>query len=94
MNKSEMDKLRSSVILSNEVLKVRYIGDASNFASNTVLEAIPRFVTKSGLPYPQPKWKPSEYYVVDLDGEPFKVAEKRYGELYKGFEWVLDKEDL
>lgn len=89
MNKSEMDKLRSSVLYKGEILKVRYIGNAINFPKNTILEAKPRYAKKSGLPYPQPKWISICYRITDLDGDYFTIAEERYGELYKGFEWVI-----
>ncbi|MBV4450692.1 hypothetical protein KM792_13665 [Clostridium tyrobutyricum] len=89
MNKVEMDKLRSSVLYENEVLKVRYLGKMSNFPKGQVIEAVPKFATKSNLPYPQPKWMACCYTITDLDGDSFEIAEKRYGKLYKGFEWVL-----
>lgn len=89
MNKVEKDKLRSSVLYKNETLKVRYVGEACNFSKGKIIDAIPRFVTKSGLPYPKPKWVPSCYFVTDLDGELFEVAQERYGKIYEGFEWVI-----
>lgn len=88
MNKAEMDKLRASVLYKGEVLKVRYTGKASNFFKGQAIEAIPRYAKKSRLPYPQPKWIVCEYYITDSDGDSFPVARDRYGELYKGFEWV------
>jgi hypothetical protein len=88
MNKAEMDKLRSSILHKGEVLKVRYTGNACNFFKGQVIEAIPRYAKKSGLPYPQPKWTACCYRITDSDGDYFEVAKDRYGELYKGFEWV------
>jgi hypothetical protein len=86
--KVEMDKLRSSVLYKNEVLKVRYNGKSSNFFKGEVIEANPRFAKHSNLPYPQPKWIACHYEITDEDGDKFKVSDDRYGELYKGFEWV------
>jgi hypothetical protein len=88
MDKAEMDKLRSSVLYKGEILKVRYIGNASNFPKNQEIDAVPRFAMKNGFPYPQPKWIACDYYVRDLDGDYFEVATERYGKLHKDFEWV------
>lgn len=90
MNKVEMDKLRSSTLYSGEVLKVRYTDKVGNFFRGQVIDAIPHMKKKSGLPYPQPKWIVCCYRITDSDGDYFPVAEDRYGELYKGFEWVRE----
>lgn len=84
-----MDKLRARVLYKDEVLKVRYIGTANNFSKGKILKASPRGITKSGLPYPQPKWIACDYAVEDLDGDYFTISKERYGKLYKGFEWVI-----
>jgi hypothetical protein len=88
MDKKEMDKLRASTLYSGEVLKVRYTGKAGNFFKGQVIDAVPRMKHGTGLPYPQPKWIVYKYYITDEDGDAFPVADERYGELYKGFEWV------
>ena len=88
MNKVKKDKLRSSVLHENEILHVRYTGDAVNFPKDTVIDAIPKFIKKSGLPYPSPKYVACCYAVVDLDGEYFEVAKERYGKLHEGFVWI------
>ena len=90
MTKKEMDKLRSSTLYEGEKLKVIYNGKLSNFPKNTIIEAYPRYVRPSGLPYPQPKWIVCSYYVDDLDGDMFPVADTRYGKLKNGFKWVID----
>lgn len=88
MDKKEMDKLRSSTLYGGEVLKVKYSGKAGNFFKRHIIDAISRKKKGSGLPYPQPKWVACYYYITDSDGDYFLVAEDRYGELEKGFEWV------
>jgi hypothetical protein len=88
MNKKEMDKLRSSTLYNGEVLKVRYTGKAGNFFKGQIIDAVPRMKHRTGLPYPWPKWIVCDYYITDSDGDAFPVARERYGELYKGFEWV------
>jgi hypothetical protein len=90
MDKKEMDKLRSSTLYSGEVLKVKYTGKYNNFFKGQVIDAVPRMKKRSGLPYPEPKWIVCEYYITDEDGDYFPIAEDRYGELYKGFEWVKE----
>lgn len=89
MNKAELDKQRSGTLYKGEVLRVRYVGKSCGFHNGKVINAVPRYVHKSGLPYPQPKWIPCEYVIEDEDGDKFIVAKERYGELYKGFEWVV-----
>lgn len=86
MTKAELDKKRSSTLYMNEILYVEYKGELG--FPKGVLEVRPRFARHSGLPYPQPKWIACDYYIEDLDGDNFKIANDRYGELYKGFEWV------
>ena len=88
MNKTETDLVRSSTLYANETLKVIYTGSAGNFPKGIEIEAKPRMVKHSNLPYPLPKWMPCNYYITDLDGDSFKVADERYGELHIGFEWV------
>ncbi len=90
MDKKEMDKQRASTLYAGEVLKVKYTGDAVNFHKGKVIDAVPRYAKKSGLPYPQPKWIVCEYYITDSEGDSFLVATDRYGELYPGFEWVRE----
>lgn len=85
-----MDKLRSSVLYKGEVLKVRYLGKSCNFFNGAVIEARPRMCHKSGLPYPQPKWIACCYEIEDSDGDTYPVAEERYGDMKKGWEWVVD----
>lgn len=89
MNKKEMDKLRSMTLHQGETLYVRYTGESCNFFKGDFIEAKPRMVKNSGLKYPQPKWIACDYYIEDSDGDSFKVATDRYGELYEGFEWVI-----
>ena len=88
MNKAEMDKLRSSVLYKDEILKVRYVGNKYWNFKGKVFDAKPRHAKGSGLPYPQPKWIACDYRITDNDGDDFPVADDRYGELHKGFEWV------
>lgn len=88
MNKSDMDRQRGSVLYQDEVLKVIYTGDACNFPKNTVIEARPKLARRSGLPYPEPKWIACDYWIYDLDGDPFNIAKDRYGKLHTGFEWI------
>ena len=86
--KQELDKLRSSCLYNDEVLRVIYTGKAINFPKNEIIYAKPKSARFSGLPYPQPKWIACEYYIEDLDGDYYKVAKDRYGDLEPGFEWV------
>lgn len=88
MTKSEMDKLRSSTLNNDEVLKVRHIGKYGNFTTGKIYDCKPRFAHKSGLPYPQPKWIACYYQIVDDEGDSFNVSDSKYGELHYGFEWV------
>lgn len=88
MDKKETDKLRSSTLYGDEVLKVKYTGNHGNFFKGKVIEARPHMKMNSGLPYPQPKWIASCYRIIDSDGDYFEVAKERYGKLKKGFEWV------
>lgn len=88
MDKKEMDKLRSSTLYKDEELYVVCVADYGNFPKGIKIKATPRFKHKSGLPYPQPKWVVCDYYIYDLDGDSYRVAKERYGELEKGFEWV------
>lgn len=83
-----MNETRSKVLYKDEVLKVIYAGNLSNFPKNKILKAFPKGVTKSGLSYPNPKWIACDYCVKDLDGDDFTIARERYGELYKGFKWI------
>ena len=88
MDKKEMDKMRSSTLYDKEILKVRYTGKAINFPKNELIDCIPYFKCKSGLPYPQPKWIACDYRITDNDGDDFPIAHDRYGKIYPGFEWV------
>lgn len=86
--KQENDKLRSTVLYEDEVLYVICRANYGNFLKDVQIEAKPRFVCKSGLPYPQPKWMVCDYYITDNEGDSYKVAKERYGKLENGFEWV------
>lgn len=88
MTQAEKEKLRASTLYEGEILKVRYKGKAANFPKNVDIEVYSCAAKKSGLPFPQPKWISCDYYIKDLDGDRYEIAEKRYGKLKKGFEWV------
>lgn len=79
MTKSEQDKLRSSVLYDNEPVEVMYNGRAANFPKGVALKAYPKMAKHSGLLYPQPKWIACDYYIVDTDGDKFKVDKHRGG---------------
>lgn len=88
MTKQEMDKLRSSILYDGELLDVVCIKDYGNFKKGVIIKAFSRFVCKSGLPYPYPKWEACDWYVRDLDGELFKVADFKHKDIVRGFKWV------
>lgn len=87
---NELDRMRSQTLYGDEVLKVRYNGRAGNFPKGIDIEAHPKMKKYSHLPYPEPKWIACEYYITDTDGDKYRVARERYGELAKGFSWVTD----
>ena len=87
--KKELDRLRSRII-DSEPIKVKYTGNISGFHRGKTIEAIPRFATGSGLPYPLPKHRAVDFRIIDEDGDSFTVAKDAKGPLYKGFERAED----
>lgn len=92
LTKKEMAKLRSSVLHKDEILYVTYSGPYGNFPKGVKIEAKGRMATRSGLPYPQPKWEACDYYIRDTDGDSYPIARERFGKLEPGFEWVREEE--
>lgn len=90
MTQNEKEKLRASTLYANEKLKVIYEGKSDNFPKNTEIEVNNCAVKHSGLKFPQPKWTPCDYYIIDLDGDRYPVAKERYGELAPGFKWIKE----
>lgn len=88
MTKKEMDKLRGSTLYQEEELYVICTTDYGNFPKSIPLKAKPRMTCRSGLPYPRPKWIACDYYIYDTDGNAYRIARDRYGEIATGFEWV------
>lgn len=88
ISKRELDKLRSSVLYGDEILKVIYNGKYNNFPRGVGIEVYSRSAKHSGLEYPQPKWIATDYYIKDSDGDRYLIASERYGKLPTGFEWV------
>ncbi|PID15573.1 hypothetical protein CSV63_07265 [Sporosarcina sp. P34] len=92
MNEEEVkklkDKLRSGSV-GRSAIRVIYLGRKGGWHYGKVIEAIPRHVQKSGLPYPFPKWRHCDYRIVDEDGDPFPISE--HGTiLHDGFYFVPD----
>lgn len=92
LTKKEMDKLRSSTLYSDEILYVICTANYGNFPKSVPMVAKPRMKCKSGLPYPQPKWIACDYYIEDTDGDCYRVARQRFGEIDKGFKWMTKGE--
>lgn len=90
MTQKEASQLRSSVLYKDEILYVTYEGKASNFPKNTAIPAKPRMAMRTGFLYPLPKYMACDYYVIDKDGDAYRVAIERYGKLEKGFKWVKE----
>ena len=74
-HKRMMDKVRSGYS-NSKMIKVVYLGlRYGGFKYGTVLEAEARHASKSGLPYPFPKWSHYDYRITDVDGDYYTVSE-------------------
>lgn len=85
-------KIRSSTI-GQDVIKVVYLGKMAGLHFGKVIEASPRYVTKTGQKFPYPKWQHSVYRIEDQDGEMFTVSDDGII-FYEGFYPVPDSFEL
>lgn len=95
--KKEMNKLRSSVLYSDEILYVRNVMGLGGFPEGVDIPCKPRFARRTNFSYPDPKWIACEYRIEDNDGDTITIARDRYGKIHLGFEWVKEfcmKEDI
>ena len=90
LTKKQKDELRS-MVLDGEAIKVRYTGRLGGFHNGKIIEAIPRAISGSGLPYPLPKHIGYDFRVTDEDGDSFRIAKKMTDKLYEGFERVIGR---
>lgn len=88
MSQREKDLLRSSVLLDNIKLYVRYNGKCCNFSKGVDIPVYSRSARKTGLKYPYPKWIACDFYIHDNDGDIYPIA-KIYEKLNPGFSWVI-----
>lgn len=88
MSQREKDLLRSSVLLDNIKLYVRYNGKCCNFPKGVDIPVYSRSARKTGLKYPYPKWIACDFYIHDNDGDIYPIA-KIYEKLNPGFTWVI-----
>ena len=89
MSQREKDLLRSSVLLDNIKLYVRYNGKCCNFPKGVDIPVYSRTAKKTGLKYPYPKWIACNFYIYDNDGDIYPIAKERYEKLSSGFTWVI-----
>ena len=89
MSQREKDLLRSSVLLDNIKLYVRYNGKCCNFPKGVDIPVYSRTAKKTGLKYPYPKWIACDFYIHDNDGDIYPIAKERYEKLSSGFTWVI-----
>lgn len=88
MSQREKDLLRSSVLLDNIKLYVRYNGKYCNFPKGVDIPVYSRVARKTGLKYPYPKWIACDFYIHDNDGDIYPIA-KIYEKLNPGFSWII-----
>lgn len=89
MSQREKDLLRSSVLLDNIKLYIRYNGKCCNFPKGVDIPVYSRAAKKTGLKYPYPKWVACDFYIHDEDGDIYPIANKIHGKLSSGFTWVI-----
>ena len=88
MSQREKDLLRSSVLLDNIKLYVRYNGKCCTFPKGVDIPVYSRAAKETGLKYPYPKWIACDFYIHDNDGDIYPIA-KIYEKLNPGFSWVI-----
>ena len=88
MSQREKDLLRSSVLLGDMKLYVRYNGKCCNFPKGVDIPVYSRSARKTELKYPYPKWIACDFYIHDNDGDIYPIA-KIYEKLNPGFSWVI-----
>ena len=89
MSQREKDLLRSSVLLDNIKLYVRYNGKCCNFPKGVDIPVYSRGAKRTTLKYPYPKWITCDFYIYDNDGDKYPIAKERYGKISPGFTWVM-----
>ena len=89
MSQREKDLLRSSVLLDDVKLYVKYNGKCCNFPKGVDIPVYSRAARKTGLKYQYPKRIAFDFYINDNDGAIYPIAKERYGKLSSGFTWVI-----